>query len=127
MSYNDKLSFRINSLSDYLILQFDHDFFCNWFKKNCLCLNFEKCHIISFSRVRWPVSYQYSLNDSPIDRVYFLIKHLGMYIPFNITICRALRILGFIILMLYNFFSCYYLRDLNLSLMHPILEYGTII
>ena len=129
-----KLFLKIASASDCLLLQADLDTFCIWAQKLNLTLNTEKCHVMSFSRNRSPISHSYSLIDTPVNRV-TLIKDLGIYFSptlsfehhINYTIGRALKILGFIKRNTSNFSSISCLRALYFSLVRSILEYGVVV
>jgi hypothetical protein len=129
-----QLFLKISSPSDCLLLQSDIDSFCNWAKQLNLSLNISKCHVMSFSRNRSPISHSYSIDGSLVNRV-TLIKDLGIYFSptlsfefhINNMIGRALKVLGFIKRNTTNFSSSYCLRVLYSSLVRSIMEYGVVV
>lgn len=129
-----KIYLKISSLSDCIQLQSDLDSFCKWTQRVGLNLNLNKCHFMCFSRKRVPFIHQYSLNGSPLKRVYD-VKDLGFYLTptlsfdnhINIIIGRALKVLGFIKRNTKLFTSVPCLRSLYFSLVRSILEYGIVV
>jgi hypothetical protein len=129
-----KIFLKISSLSDCSQLQSDLDSFCKWTQRVGLTLNLNKCHFMSFSRKRIPLIHQYSLNGSPLKRV-FDVKDLGFYFTptlsfddhINTTIGRSLKVLGFIKRNTRHFTSFPCLRSLYFSLVRSILEYGIVV
>lgn len=76
--------------------------------------------------------YSYHINGFPLERV-FTIKDLGLHftlslnfdLHINVTVCKALKILGFLKRSTNNFSFVSCLRILNyFSLTRSILEYG---
>jgi len=89
---------------------------------------------MSFSRKRVPLIHPYTLNGFPLKRV-FEVKDLGFYLTptlsfenhINITIGRALKVLGFIKRNTRLFTSIPCLRALYFSLVRSTLEYGIVV
>jgi hypothetical protein len=89
---------------------------------------------MTFSRNTSPLFHSYFLNNSLVDRI-SVIKDLGIYLTptlsfdhhINITIGRALKVLGFIKRNTKSFSSSSCLRTLYFSLVRSILEYEAVI
>lgn len=89
---------------------------------------------MSFSRQRSPIHHNYSLNGTSLNRV-FLYKDLGIhYSPslnfehhINVTVGKALKVLGFIKRNTIQFSSARCLCTLYFSLVRSILEYGVVV
>jgi len=88
--------------------------------------------VLTFHRKWTPIIFLYTLSGSPLERVYSF-KNLGIYLVppslsfehhINITVARALKVLGFIKrnTSLFTFITC--LRSLYFSLVCSILVYG---
>ncbi|XP_060873849.1 uncharacterized protein LOC132947567 [Metopolophium dirhodum] len=73
-----KIFLKIDNLNQYHILQSELDIFASWAYSIGLCLNINKCHVMSFSRQRSPIYHNYSLNGTSLNRV-FLYKDLGIH------------------------------------------------
>ena len=129
-----KLFARVSSKSDCDALQSSINSFVIWCNAVGLNLNSSKCKVMSFSRARVLIDYNYSLNGSLLKRV-SEIKDLGfIYSPtlsFRSHIehisCKALRVLGFIRRHTYNFNSTTCLVILYSALVRSILDYGSIV
>jgi len=89
---------------------------------------------MSFSRQRFPIHHNYYLNGTSFNRV-FLYKDLGIhYTPslnfehhINVTVGKALKVLGFIKRNTKQFSSARCLCALYFSLVRSILEYGVVV
>jgi Reverse transcriptase (RNA-dependent DNA polymerase) len=98
-----KIFKKISSVDDCLMLQHDLDKFSNYCSSNQLFLNISKCSHISFSRLRSPIVFTYSIDNLPIIKVN-TVRDLGVIfdtkLSFNTHIeliaRRAYRNLGFI-------------------------------
>lgn len=129
-----KIFLKIHSPSDCLKLQSDLNSFSEWTQDIGLTLNISKCHIITFSRKRQQIFHSYHLNDIQLERVY-AVKDLGFYLTpslsfenhINITIGKALKVLGFVKRNTMLFTSVPCLRVLYFSLVRSILEYGIVV
>jgi len=58
--------------------------FNTWCSLNNLFLNIKKCKVMTFSKIRNPMSYNYYLNNILLDRV-SLYKDLGIYSDSSLT------------------------------------------
>jgi hypothetical protein len=129
-----KIFLKIDSLNQCHILQSELDIFSSWVNSIGLNLNLSKCHVMSFSRQRSPIHHNYSLNGTTLNRV-FLFKDLGIhYTPslnfehhINVTVGKALKVLGFIKRNTKQFSSTRCLCTLYFSLVRSILEYGVVV
>lgn len=129
-----KIYSKITSLSDCIKLQSDLDSFCLWTQRIGLTLNLNKCHLMSFCRKRTLFVHPYSLNGSILERV-SCVKDLGFFLTptlsfehhINITVGRALKVLGFIKRNTSLFTSVTCLRSLYFSLVRSIVEYGIVV
>jgi len=130
-SDDTKIFLKIDSLNQCHILQSELNIGRTVF---WLSLNKNKCHVMSFSRKRSPIHYNYYFNGPTLDRV-FLNKDLGIhYIPalnfeyhINVTVSKALKVLLFIKHNTKQFSSARCLCTLYFSLVCSILEYGVVV
>jgi len=117
---------KVSSLADCIQLQSDLDSFYIKTQRIGLHLNLNKCHET--------LIHPYSVNSSCLKRV-SCVKDLGFYLTptlsfdhhINITIGKALKVLGFIKRNTAHFSSISCLRSLYYSLVRFILEYGIIV
>jgi hypothetical protein len=129
-----KVFTRVFSPADCLVLQSELNIFGEWVKHLGLTLNVDKCSVMSFTRSRSPLLYDYLLNDTLLQRTTF-IKDLGIHFTpslnfdhhINVTVGKALKVLGFIKRNTKSFTSASCLRTLYFSLVRSILEYGGVI
>jgi len=129
-----KIFLKIRSPSDCLKLQSDLNSFNEWTQALGLTLNISKCHIMTFSRKRQHIFHPYHLSDTPLERV-FAVKDLGFHLTpslsfenhINITIGKALKVLGFLKRNTTLFTSVPCLRVLYFSLVRSTLEYGIVV
>jgi hypothetical protein len=73
-----KLYFDIKSINDANRLESNLNTFFQWSERNLLPLNISKCQVISFSRNKNPIIFQYQINNHYLDRVY-TVRALGIY------------------------------------------------
>jgi hypothetical protein len=129
-----KIFLKISFPSNCHKLQSDLNSFNTWTQAVGLTLNINKCHIMTFSRKRQPIFHPYLLSDTMLERV-FAVKDLGFHLTpslsfqnhINITIGKALKVLGFIKRNITNFTSIPCLRVLYFTLVRSILEYGMVV
>lgn len=84
-------------------LQSEIDKFIQWCKDNYLEVNLSKCKIITYTRKKTPIVFNYTINGTPIERV-DIIRDLGVMMDaklnFNAHIeyikKKAMLILGFV-------------------------------
>ena len=63
-----KMYFPVRSSKDSLRLQGFLSVFNLWCSLNCLSLNVSKCSVISFTRARTPLWFNYVLSDTSLPR-----------------------------------------------------------
>jgi len=98
-----KIFLKIDSNNKCQVLQSERNIFDNWARSIGLSLTTNKCHVMSFSRKQSLIHYNYSFNGTILHRV-FVYKDLGIhYTPslnfehhINVTVGKALKVLGFI-------------------------------
>ena len=127
-----KLYSEIKSLQDCITLQLNLDSLVSWCNVNKLQLNILKCKIMTFSRMRSNINFQYSINGEILETV-SLMKDLGVLFDSKLKfsdhidqiITKATRLLGFIRRMTTNFTNPKSFRTLYLTLVRPILLYAS--
>jgi hypothetical protein len=122
-----KLHAKIGVIEDCYAVQRDLDCLCAWCDVNKLYLNVRKCKVITFSRAKVQVTYDYSLKGQNLERV-SVIRDLGVLmdskltfsehvdVTISSTISKARQILGFIIRVGRDFRDPYALKSLYVSL-----------
>jgi len=123
------LSFTDSSCSD--LLQADLARFYKWCKFNLLNLNCPKCKVMSFYRHLHHI-INYTLDLVPLTRV-DEVNDLGILLDHRLkfdthvalTVSRATQVLGFIKRWAKEFDDPYTTKLLYVSLVRPILEYGS--
>lgn len=129
-----KIFLRINSSNDCIVLQSELDCLANWVRDLGLEFNVSKCESMSFSRVRVPINFLYSINGTPLTPVSSKTD-LGIVFASNLsfqkhimtTSCRALKTLGFLKRMASEFKLVRSLKTLYCALVRSIVEFGSII
>jgi hypothetical protein len=99
---------------------------------NALELNVGKCKSITFSRLRLPIEFSYILGGIILDRVDF-INDLGVIMDskvyftghIDVTVGKALTMLGFVKRLLCEFKDPYTLKALYVSLVRLKLLYAS--
>lgn len=132
LSYADdlKMYLEIKSTEDCSFLQQQLQTFADWCRLNRMVVNPSKCAVISFSRKKNPIHYNYRLMDTEIERVN-QIKDLGVILDSQLTskqhvsyvVDKASRTLGCIFRIAKNFTDIYCIKSLYCSLSRSILEY----
>ncbi|CAM1319506.1 Uncharacterised protein r2_g2786 [Pycnogonum litorale] len=132
---DDAKNFKsITSDEDRHLLQSDLNHLSEWLKKWRLSLNIKKCACITFSRKKDPGSFNYELDNQPVNRV-TKIKDLGVIMTCDVkwsshlqmSVNKAFKLCGFVKRQTYNFSSITAIRKLYVSLVRPILEYASVI
>ena len=98
-----KLYFDIKSINDANRLQSNLNNSFQWSERNLLPLNISKCQVISSTRNKNPIIFQYKINNHSLDRVNS-IRDLGIYfkndLSFKLNHCKiinkSLKMLGLI-------------------------------
>jgi hypothetical protein len=124
-----KMFFPVRYFQDCLKIQSDLNSLAEWCETNAIELNVGKCKSITCSSLRHPTECSYMLGGIILDRVDF-INDLGVImgtkVSFNglidVTVGRALAILGFMKKLSYEFRDPYILKTLYVSLVRPKLE-----
>jgi len=128
-----KCFLQIDSIFDCEILQNDFCDVANWCDVNSFKLNVGKCACMSFTLNNNPITYNYTLNHEPLQRV---TEHKDLGLIFDTTLSftghilskveSAHKIAGFIVRSTSKLSVevSFHLFD---SLVLPILEYGSII
>ena len=124
-----KLFLVVRSVEDCIVLQRYLDDFSNWCARNLLIISVPKCSVISFSRRKNPILWDYTISTTSLNRI-TVVKDLGVLLDTQLTfrnhysyiIARANRNLGFIMRIARKFTDPYCLRALYFSLVRSILE-----
>jgi ribonucleases P/MRP protein subunit RPP40 len=127
-----KLLAEIGVIEDCYAVQKDLDRLCAWCDVNKLYLNLRKCKVITFSRVKVEVTYDYSLNGQNLKRV-SVVRDLGMLMDckltfsehVDVTVLKARQMLGFIMRVGRDFRDPYAFKSLYVSLVRSKLEYAS--
>jgi hypothetical protein len=126
-----KLHQIINSLHDCQSLQRSLTNLDNWSKENELCFNATKCEVLTITRKKTPIMFDYTLGDEKLTRV-FSEKDLGVStsatlweLHVNTIISKANKILGVLRRTCINLTDRCIRRTLYLSLVKSQLSYAT--
>ncbi|XP_038120658.1 uncharacterized protein LOC119770244 [Culex quinquefasciatus] len=125
LSYADdiKLFVVVENDTDCQILQEQLNRFANWCSDNRMVLNASKCSVISFTRKRNTISFDYTLSNTTIPRT-SCVKDLGVMLDSKMTftdhitytVSKASKTLGFIFRIAKNFRDLGCLKALYCSL-----------
>lgn len=129
-----KIYLRVENASDCIGLQNDLDNLESWCSLNLMELNISKCKILSFTRKRQSMLYNYRLCSVILERVDSVVD-LG--ITFHRSLCfnlhlegmlsKANRMIGFIKRQCRDFTSALPLLHLYYTLVRPHLEFCSVI
>jgi len=104
---------------------------CSMIKNYWITLKLDKFHVITFSISHSPTISTYYIDNSPLVRVseikdldIHFISSLSFGHHIDLTVARALKVLGFIQRNTKYFTSLNCLRSLYFSLVRSILEFG---
>jgi len=132
-----KIFYLINSINDCLVLQDELNKMkkVSWADKLGLKFNTTKCHSMTFTHLKSPILFKYTIRGSVLKSIDNTVSDLGMvFFPTlspNIHIeracCKAFKMLGFIKRVLVEFKLVTPLKALYCSLVRPILEYGSVV
>ena len=105
LSYADdiKLFSVINDISDAASLQNQLDIFASWCTTNRMVLNASKCSVMTFTRKRSTISFNYNVSNSSLSRS-SSIKDLGVVMDCKLSfnehisyvVSKASKVLGFV-------------------------------
>ena len=127
-----KMFMPIISPLDFGKMQRDINTIASWAESNGIRLNISKCNTVTFSRTRNPSNYKYLLNDEPVNKEKS-IRDLGVIIDSKLDfkdhldkICTsAMRTLGLVKKMMYDFRDCNAIIHLYKTLVVPKLMYAS--
>jgi hypothetical protein len=126
-----KLFLPVRGFRDCLRTQEDLSRLAECCEANASELNIGKCKSITFSRLRHPIEFSYMLGGNILDRV-DSINDLGVIMDskmsftghIDVTVGKALAMLGFVKRLSCEFRDHYTLKTLYVSLVPPKLEYA---
>ncbi|KAL4154567.1 hypothetical protein QTP88_000424 [Uroleucon formosanum] len=126
-----KLFMEINSAADCENLQSS---LVSWCLKIGLKVNASKCRVMTFTRSRSTILFDYNISGLTIERVDNLID-LGFKLSSTLSpsphiamiTSRAFKVLGFIMRLSKDFKLSKSLKSLYCALVRPILEYGSVV
>lgn len=129
-----KIFLPIKSLNDCHRLQSTINTFSEWCSDNKLDLNISKCKVISFTRKKVPIKFDYTIFNQVLSRCN-VVKDLGVYLDDGLTMnhhvnyvtTKARKALGFIKRFSKEFNEVHILKTLYFAYVRPILEYCSII
>lgn len=129
-----KMYLRICSINDCYFLQQQLHSFENWCRVNRMVVNPTKCSVISFSRKKESINFDYELSGTMIERTTH-VKDLGVILDSQLTyklhlsyvVDKASRVLGFIFRMAKSFSDIHCLKTLYCSLVRSTLEYCSVV
>ena len=121
-------------MEDCIALQSDLDNIFQWCLRNRLYLNILKCLVVSYSRKKSTLCFQYLINNTNLKRV-MNITDLGIlfdekftFVPhINQLVAKAHKIYGFIYRNGKDFTKVQTLKILFFALVRSQLEYGSIV
>lgn len=125
----------INSLSDCELVQDDLNRFQDYCIKNKLHLAHDKCLHISFTKKqKHKINYNYNIGTNPVEKV-SKIRDLGILLDQKLNlsehieeiVCRAYRMMGFVLRTAKPFKRKESYLLLYKTLVRPYLEYGSVI
>lgn len=134
LSYADdfKLFQIITKHSDALNLQQQVDTFADWCKLNGMVLNASKCSVISFTRKRSQITFDYMIDNVILKRD-DCVKDLGVLFDSKLTfknhisyvVSKASKCLGFLFRVTKHFKNVHCLKALFCALVRSTLEYAS--
>lgn len=124
----------IHSVTDCLDLQNDISRISDYCSLNQLYLNIDKCFIITYTRKRNPINYDYTLNGHKLTRVE-KIRDLGIIMDNKLTfrdhfdhmIQKSYKQLGFLLRVCKPFKKAITYKTLYFSLVRSVLDFGSVI
>ncbi|KAE9534095.1 hypothetical protein AGLY_008831 [Aphis glycines] len=128
-----KLFMEINSTADCTNLQ-SSLCFVSWCFKIGLKVNASKCRVMTFTRSRSTIFFDYNISGLTIERVdnltdlsFKLTRNLKPSPHIAMITSRAFKVLGFIMRLSKYFKLSKSLKSLYYALIRPILEYGSVV
>ena len=129
-----KLYMAIGSIDDCVTLQGDLDRVLNWSKKKKISFNINKCNVMSFTRKKDNINFNYVMEGVVLSRV-SEIKDLWVTFDcmltfrshvFNIS-SKASKMYGFIVRSSREFKDTNCIKQLYIALVRSVLEYASVI
>jgi len=129
-----KIFHKIKTNDDVQFLQSKLNDLAKWCNSNRLSLNVEKCHSISFSRKKNKIDFVYNLDNKNLD-VVNKIRDLGILFDEKMTfklhcdmiINKAKGLLGFIKRRAKEFNNVWVTKQIYLTYVRSVLEFGSVI
>ncbi|XP_022173567.1 uncharacterized protein LOC111036008 [Myzus persicae] len=125
-----KLFMEINSAADCVNLQSSLDCFVSWCFNIGLKVNASKCRVMTFTRSRSTIPFDYNISgltialvDNLIDLGFKLARNLSPSPHIAMITSRAFKVLGFIMRLSKDFKLSKSLKSLYCALVRNILEY----
>ncbi|CAH2107680.1 unnamed protein product [Euphydryas editha] len=127
-----KIYMRIRSASDCELIQNDLNKLYNYYNKNRIIGNIEKCQYIIFTRKKSPIIFPYHFNGHVIERVE-MVRNLGVIFDAKMLmtdhissiVSRSCRNLGFIIRTCQPFRDAVCLKVMYYAHVRSVLEYAS--
>lgn len=131
---DNKIFAKISSISDCLRLQEDLNRLDVYCRINKLFLNYNKCQKITFTWKRYPINFQYHLNNRAVEST-DCVKDLGVLMDSKLRFHRhidyvvkgALRSLGFVIRISRNFSNFICIKSLYMAFVNSVLGYCSVV
>jgi hypothetical protein len=129
-----KVFFPVRSDEDYHNAQLELNTLSQWCENNLMRLNLSKCKVITYSRARTTMRFDYVLSNHTLERVES-IRDLGILLDPKLDfrlhvdelIVRASRMLGYVRRVGKEFKDPYTLKTLYISFVRTLLDYGSCI
>lgn len=128
-----KIFYSYNNYTDHTFFQEDLNALYSWCNLNLMKLNFKKCKYMCFFR-KSHLKVKYFLGGFELDNVHtftdlgiLLDPKLNFIQHITLTVNKARSLLGFIKRWAKEFDDPYITKQLFISLVRPVLEYGSII
>ena len=129
-----KMFWLVKTPADCQMLQNALNEFFAWCQRNLMVVSVAKCSIISYTRKKKPIQWDYTIGDDHLARTN-VVRDLGVMLDSELNfrehyshiINKARRNLGFIIRLSTEFRNPYCLRSLYYSLVRSILESAVVV
>lgn len=129
-----KIYARIDHVNDCSKLQEDINNIFKWSTSNKLSLNINKCNVLTFTRKKETIIYQYNIGGAVLERVNE-VRDLGVVFDSKLTFNKhitsitnkASKMYGFIVRNTRHFTQINCIKQLYVSFVRSILEYASVI
>ncbi|KAL4720064.1 hypothetical protein ACJJTC_015781, partial [Scirpophaga incertulas] len=136
LAYADdiKIFGRITEVEDSLKLQHDMDMLFDWCLKNNMSLNVAKCNVLTFSRKRNSIKFEYKIGQVVLNKE-TVIKDLGVWIDsklsfrqhYDYIVSKCNRTMGFLMRSIRPFKEPNTIIILYKALIRSVLEYCSVV